>query len=187
MPPTGVRRPAQPRLSGLLAGLFGCELAAAVAIGLAGRPGLGLLFVGGALCLGLLAARRFARATPAPAAGPLVAAWTGAARAAADGAPAVAVAILEAARARTGLDGPTARLLIELHASSDEVDRAVEVALENLHLLAPDDVFNMIASLESWGERRYAAALAAAVGIQRTATTNSRGNGNSRLPSMRAG
>jgi len=99
----------------------------------------------------------------------------------------VAVAILEGARARTGLDGPTARLLIERHASTEQVGAAVEVALESLHLLPQDDVRNMIASLESWGERPYAAALLAAAGPQRTATTNSRGKENSRLPSARAG
>lgn len=179
--------PAQPRVTGLLAGIFGCELAAALAIVLAGRPGLGMVFVGAAIALGMAAARHLTRAARVAPAGPLAGAWTGAARAAADGAPAVAIAILEGARVRSGLDGPTARLLIELHASTDQIGRAVEVALESLHLLAPDDVGNMIASLESWGERRYAADLVAAAGAQRIATTNSRGNGNSRLPSVRAG
>jgi len=174
-------------MMGLLAGIAGCELAAALVVGLARRPGLGLVFLGAALALGLAAARRTARAAAVRPTGRLAGVWTGAARAVADGAPAVAIAILEGARARTGLDGPTARLLIELHAGTEEVGAAVEVALETLHLLAPDDVGNMIASLESWGERPYAAALLAAAGPQRTATTNSRGNENSRLPSARAG
>ena len=132
-------------------------------------------------------ARRFSRATQAGAAPLLAATWAGASRAAADGAPRVAIAILEGARARIGLDRPTARLLIELHAGADDVGRAVEVAMEHLDLLSSDDVRNMIASLELWGERRYAAALAAAVADQRTATMKRRANGKRRLPSVRTG
>jgi len=186
MAPNRVSRAAQPRMAALLVGLFGCELATALAVGLARRPALGLLFLAGATALGLVAARRLARDVRSAPVGQLAAAWSGAARAAADGAPAVAIAILEGARLRAGLDRPTARLLIELHASTDQIGRAVEVAVESLHLLAPDDLRNMIASLESWGERPYAAKLAAA-GHQRTATMNSLGNGKSRLPSVRAG
>ena len=99
----------------------------------------------------------------------------------------MAIAILESTRARTNLNRPAARLLIDLHASADDVGRAVEVALEHLDLLEPADIRNMIASLEAWGERRYAALLTAAVSFQRIATMKSRGNGNRRLPSMRAG
>ncbi len=187
MPPRTGDQPREPRPGPLLAGIFGCQAAAALSIGLGARPGLGLLFAAAAVWLGVVGARRFRRASRVAGARQLADAWRGAARAAADGAPAVAIAILEQARSRAGLDGPTARLLVELHASTDQVGHAVEVAVENLDLLEPGDVRNMIASLESWGERRHAAALTAALGLQRTATRNRRGNGNSRWPSVRTG
>jgi hypothetical protein len=187
MPPKTGDRDGEPRAGRLLAGIFACEVAAALLIGLANRPVLGLLFAAAAVWLGAAGTRRFRRASRAAGARQLAAAWRGAARAAADGAPAVAIAILEEARSRAGLDGPTARLLVELHASTDQVAHAVEVAVENLDLLDPADVGNMIASLESWGERRHVAALTAAIGVQRTATRNRRGNGNSRWPSVRTG
>jgi len=172
---------------GLILGVFACEVAAVLLIAVARRPALGALCMAAAVALGLAGLRRFRRAALNVAEQQLAAAWTGAARAAAEGCTGMAIAILESTRARTDLNRPAARLLIELHASADDVGRAVEVALEHLHVLEPGDVRNMIASLEAWGERRYAALLTAAVSFQQVATMKSRGNGNRRLPSMRAG
>lgn len=170
-----------------MVGVFACEIAAVLLIVLARRPALGGAAMVVALALGLAGLRRFRRADQDVGDRELAAAWTGAARAAAEGCTGMAIAILESTRARTNPNRPAARLLIDLHASADDIGRAVEVALEHLDLLEPADVNNMIASLENWGERRYVALLTAAVSFQRMAMMKSRGNGNSRLRSMRAG
>ncbi|MFL5308511.1 MAG: hypothetical protein ACJ8F1_25085 [Polyangia bacterium] len=175
------------RRVGLMLGVFACEVAAVLLIVLARRPVLGALCMVAAMALGLVGLRRFRRAALNIGDRQLAAAWTGAARAAAEGCTGMAIAILESTRARTNLNRPAARLLIDLHASADDVGRAVEVALEHLDLLEPGDIGNMITSLETWGERRYAALLTAAVSFQRIAIMKRRGNGNRRLPSMRAG
>lgn len=179
--------PRQWRRMVVMLAVFACEIAAVLLIALARRPALGGLCMAAAIALGVVGLRRFRRVDQDVGERQLAAAWTGAARAAAEGCTGMAIAILESTRARTNLNRPAARLLIDLHASADDVGRAVEVALEHLDLLEPTDVNNMIASLEAWGERRYAALLTAAVSFQRMATTKSRGNGNRRLPSMRAG
>jgi hypothetical protein len=175
------------RRLGLLLGVFVCEVGAALLIGLARRPALGVLCVGAGVAVAFFGLRRFRAAAVDVGERQLAAAWTGAARAAAEGCSGMAIAILESTRARTNLNRPAARLLIELHASADDVGRAVEVALEHIEVLEPADIHNIIASLEAWGERRYAALLTAAVSFQRVATMKRRGNGNRRLPSMRAG
>ncbi|HVT10554.1 MAG TPA: hypothetical protein VHO67_24005 [Polyangia bacterium] len=175
------------RRVGLILGVFVCEVAAVLLIVIGRRPALGALCMAAAIALGVAGLRRFRRANLNVSERQLAAAWTGAARAAAEGCTGMAIAILESTRARTDLNRPAARLLIELHASADDVGRAVEVALEHLDLLEPADIRNMIASLEAWGERRYAALLMAAVSFQRVAMMKRRGNGNRRLPSMRAG
>jgi hypothetical protein len=177
----------QRRAWAVLAGVFGCELAAGLALAIAHRPGLALLFFAGALWIGMVGLRRFRHAARAACERQLADVWTGAARAAADGSTEVAIGILETARARTGLNRQAARLLVELHANSDDLARAVEVAVDHLDLLEPNDLRNMIASLEVSGERRYATALTAAMAAHRLATLNSAGNGNRRLPSMRTG
>ncbi len=171
----------------LTLGLFTGAVAALLLIVVARRPLAGGLCVAAVLALGSAGLRRLRRADPDAGERQLAAAWTGAARAAAEGCTGMAIAILESTRARTNLNRPAARLLIDLHASADDVGRAVEVALEHLEVLEPADIRNMITSLETWGERRYAALLMAAVSFQRTATMKRRGNGNRRLPSMRAG
>ncbi|MES1210287.1 MAG: hypothetical protein ABUS79_30480 [Pseudomonadota bacterium] len=175
------------RRAGLMMGVFACEVASVLLIVFGRRPALGVACMGAALALGLVGLRWFRRGGRDVGDRQLAAAWTGAARAAAEGCTGMAIAILESTRARTNLNRPAARLLIDLHASADDVGRAVEVALEHLDLLEPADIRNMIASLEDWGERRYAALLTAAVSFQRIATMKRRGNGNRRLPSMRAG
>jgi len=182
------RRPSRDwRRVGLMLGLLACQAAAVLLVVVGGRPLLGGLCMAAAAGLGLAGRRRLRRPNPDVGERQMAAAWTGAARAAAEGCTGMAIAILESTRARTNLNRPAARLLIDLHASADDVGRAVEVALEHIELLDPADVRNMIASLEAWGERRYAAVLTAAVSFQRMATMKSRGNGNRRLPSMRAG
>ncbi|MES1165795.1 MAG: hypothetical protein ABUR63_08560 [Verrucomicrobiota bacterium] len=175
------------RRIGVILGVLACEVAAVLLMVVARRPALGGLCMVAAIAVGLVGLRRFRRASLNVGERQLAAAWTGAARAAAEGATGMAIAILESTRARTNLNRPAARLLIDLHASADDVGRAVEVALEHLDLLEPADISNMISSLETWGERRYAALLMAAVSFQRVATMKRRGNGNRRLPSMRAG
>lgn len=69
---------------------------------------------------------------------------------------------LERARRRPTFDGAAARLLVELHAEANHLDRAVGIAVEYLDLLETHDVRNMIAWLETWGEPHQASAVATA-------------------------
>ncbi len=170
-----------------LAGVFLGEAAAALVVGSAGRPLAGIACAGAAVALAFRWLRLQRRHVEASARERLALALAEALHEEAGGRAQQAIEILERARAEAPLDGAAARLLIELYARRDELTRAVEVALENLLRLDPGDVRNMIASLEAWDERQHAAALTFAVTIQRTATMNRRGNGNSRLPSARTG
>jgi eukaryotic-like serine/threonine-protein kinase len=81
----------------------------------------------------------------------------------ADGRADRAIQLLEAARLRGNFGREAARLLVELHAEASDLDRAVQVAVESLDLIAPEDVRSMIASLNAWGEFRHAAAVVRAV------------------------
>jgi hypothetical protein len=152
-----------------LAGVFVCETAAALLVGAAGRPlaGAGCVAVAVALAFRWLRAQR--RRAEAGARERLALARAEALAAATGGQVDRAIEILEQARDDAPLDGPAARLLIETYARRDDLSRAVEVAVEHLPLLDPDDVRNMIASLEAWNERQHAAALAFAVTVQSTA------------------
>jgi hypothetical protein len=81
----------------------------------------------------------------------------------ADGRTDLAIEILEEARLGPGLERNAARLLVELRAESDDLEWAVFVAVQWLDVIGHDDIRLMIASLESWGERRHASALAEAL------------------------
>jgi hypothetical protein len=72
---------------------------------------------------------------------------------------------LERARGRPTFGGAAARLLVELHAEANDLDRAVGVAVAHLDLLEPHDVENMIASLRAWGEPQHAARLGVALSL----------------------
>ena len=73
---------------------------------------------------------------------------------------------LERARRLPSFGAAAARLLVELYAEADHLDRAVHVALEHLDLLEVHDVRNMIASLEAWDQPQHAAALVMALTIR---------------------
>ena len=77
---------------------------------------------------------------------------------------------LERARGLPTFGGAAARLLVELYAEAEQVDRAVQIALEHLDLLEVHDVRNMIASLQAWDEPQHAAALVMALTIQNART-----------------
>jgi membrane protein implicated in regulation of membrane protease activity len=154
-----------------LAGVFLCEIAAALLVGAAGRPLAGSAFVGAALALAHRWLRLQRRRLETARLERLALARAEAQAEAAGGRTARAVEILEEARADALLDGPSARLLIELYASGDDLTSAVRLAIEHLAVLDPVDVRNMIASLESWDERQHASALAFAVTIRQTVWT----------------
>ncbi len=84
----------------------------------------------------------------------------------ADGRADRATEALERARGLPIFDGAAARLLVELYAEAEQLDRAVQIALEHLDLLAVHDVRNMIASLEAWDEPQHAAAMIMALTIR---------------------
>jgi hypothetical protein len=84
----------------------------------------------------------------------------------ADGGVERATAALERARNWPTFDGAAARLLIELYAEANHLDRATRIAVEHLDLLEEQDIRNMIASLETWGEPRKAAVLAVALAMR---------------------
>jgi hypothetical protein len=81
----------------------------------------------------------------------------------ADGGDERAAEALERARSRPTFDGAAARLLIELRAQANQLDRAVRIAVDHLELLADHDVRTMIAWFETWGEPHQAAVLALAL------------------------
>ena len=85
----------------------------------------------------------------------------------ADQHPDRAIAVLERARHTPLFGAAAARLLVELLAEANALDRAVRVAIDHLVLLDPQDVQNMIASLQAWDEPRHAAALTMAVTMRR--------------------
>lgn len=74
-----------------------------------------------------------------------------------------AIEVLEAARGRPSFGAAAARRLIELHAEVDDLKRAVQVALDHLELMNGEDLRNMLASLEAWGDAAGAARLAGAL------------------------
>jgi hypothetical protein len=88
----------------------------------------------------------------------------------ADGRANRATEVLERARALPTFGAPEARLLVELYAEAEHLDRAVQIALEHLDLLEVHDVRNMIASLEAWDEPQHAAALVMALAIRSSRT-----------------
>ncbi len=81
-----------------------------------------------------------------------------------------ATAALERARGLPTFGGAAARLLVELYAEAERLDRAVQIALEHLDLLEVHDVRNMIASLQAWDEPQHAAALVVALTIRSSRT-----------------
>jgi hypothetical protein len=80
-----------------------------------------------------------------------------------DGQPESAIVVLEAAQRLPAFHRDCARLLVELHAEANNLDRAVEVAITSLALIGTDDIRRMICSLKAWGEFRHAAILAMAL------------------------
>ena len=74
---------------------------------------------------------------------------------------------LERGRSRPTFGAAAARLLVEMHAEANDLSRAVGVAIDCIDLLSVDDLRNMIASLEAWGEPLQAAALAERLGRKR--------------------
>ena len=151
-----------------LAAVFACEVAAAMLVGAAGKPLAGTVFVAASLALAFRWLGTLRRQAEAARHERLALARAEALSEAANGRAACGVEVLERVRVDTPLDGPSARLLIELYATCDELSGAVEIALEHLSLLDSTDVRNMIASLEAWNERQHAAALTFAITIRRT-------------------
>ena len=88
----------------------------------------------------------------------------------ADGGTDDAIEALERARSRPTFDGAAARLLIELCAEANYLDRAARIAIAHLDLLEVHDVRNMIASLADWGEPHHAAAVTMALTIRLSGT-----------------
>jgi eukaryotic-like serine/threonine-protein kinase len=74
-----------------------------------------------------------------------------------------AIELLDTARRRGTLTREAARLLVELYAETDDLERAVQVAVESLDLIAPEDIRLMILSLNAWGEFCHAATVARAL------------------------
>jgi hypothetical protein len=158
----------------ILAGVFLCETVAAFLVGAGGRPlaGAGCGALALSLAFGWLhRQRRHVRAARQER---LAVARAQALAEDAAGRDQHAIEILEETGTDTPLDGPAARLLIELYARRDELTPAVEVALQHLGVLDPGDVRNMIASLEAWDERQHASALAFAVAIRARASKSLR-------------
>lgn len=81
-----------------------------------------------------------------------------------------AIASLERARSWPTFDGAAARLLIELCAEANDLERAARIAIAHLDLLEVHDVRNMIASLADWGEPHHAAAVTMALTIRLSGT-----------------
>ena len=88
----------------------------------------------------------------------------------ADGRADRAMDALERARGLPTFGGAAARLLVELYAETERLDRAVEIALEHLDLLEVHDVRNMIASLQAWDEPQHAATLVMALTLRSSHT-----------------
>ena len=88
----------------------------------------------------------------------------------ADGRADRATEALERARGLPTFGAAAARLLVELYAETEHLDRAVQIALEHLDLLEVRDVRNMIASLEAWDQPQHAAALVMALTIRSSRT-----------------
>jgi len=80
----------------------------------------------------------------------------------ADGGIDCATQALERARDRPTFNGAAVRLLIELYAEANQLERAIQIADEHLDLLKDHEVRTMIAWLETWGEPHQAAVLAVA-------------------------
>jgi hypothetical protein len=170
---TGNRR-LVPRSEVTLAGVVACEAAAALLVGGAGRPLAGVACAAAALSLAFRWLLRQRRHVEAVGRERLAVARAEAQAEEAAGHDQRAIDILEEARTDASLDGPAARLLIDLYAKRDELTLAVEVALQHLPVLDPGDVRNMIASLEAWNQRQHAAALAFAVTLQMRASMSLR-------------
>ena len=81
----------------------------------------------------------------------------------ADGHPDRAREALERGRSRPAFGPAAARLLVEMYADTDDLNRAVELAIDRVDLLKVQELRNMIASLEAWGEPDHAAALSLAL------------------------
>jgi hypothetical protein len=79
------------------------------------------------------------------------------------GQPSKAIAVLERARGRVTFGAAAARRLVELYGEIGDLKRAVIVAIAHFDLLNVDDLRNMIASLEAWGEPAGSALLAGAL------------------------
>jgi lipopolysaccharide biosynthesis regulator YciM len=183
MPTLGSSLPKAPAAP-LIAGVFGCEAVATLLIATGKSPFLGLLFVAAGISIAFAWLRRYGREADALVAAQLetakalladgsrTAAWNAAraaAHAAADGGHADrAIEILERARAGGAFDGEAARLLVELYAASNDLTRAVRVAVEHVCLLEEHDLRNMIASLEAWDEPAHAATLSLVVALRRS-------------------
>jgi len=88
----------------------------------------------------------------------------------ADGRADRATEALERVRGLPTFGAAAARLLVELYAEAEHLDRAVQIALEHLDLLEVHDVRNMIASLQAWDEPQHAAALVMALTIRSSRT-----------------
>jgi hypothetical protein len=81
----------------------------------------------------------------------------------ANGRPALAIAALELARRGGGLSCDGAKLLVDLYATQNRVDRAVVAALENCDALGPDNCRRVFEAACEAGAYAPAAALASAL------------------------
>lgn len=84
----------------------------------------------------------------------------------ADGGIDRATEALERARSRPTFDGAAARLLVELYAEGNHLDRATRIALEHVDLLEDHDVRDLLAWLKTWGEPHQAAIIAVALSMR---------------------
>jgi hypothetical protein len=84
-----------------------------------------------------------------------------------DGHPERAIEVLEGARERAALDEVAARMLVELHAETNNLARAVRVAIDHVNVMKEQDLRNMIASLQAWGHPEHAVALTLALALRR--------------------
>lgn len=91
----------------------------------------------------------------------------------ADGHPDRARQALEQGRSRPAFGAAAARLLVEMHAEADDLQRAVEVAIDCIDLLTIEEIRNMIASLEAWGEPSHAVALSVALTVRTAVAASS--------------
>jgi hypothetical protein len=123
----------------LIVGIVACEAAATLLIAIGRAPIVGLPFVAGGIAIAFTGLRRHRRNADT----------------------------IERAGERATLDEAAARMLVELHVETNNLARAVRVAIEHVTVMKEQDLRNMIASLQAWGQPDHSAALTLAVALRR--------------------